>query len=178
VTAASVSIAAIYYAFTLRINMRTQELALKAQQQTLETRQAQMFMSIYNQLTSKEFVEAWKILSDQKWKNWGEFQKLMEDPNFQNAQNMIGTYFEGLGVLVREGHLNIRLIALMMCGTTIFYYKKIEPILVDARKAMGYSRFMSETVYLYKELEAYLVEHPELSTEFKEPDAWYRPIKT
>jgi hypothetical protein len=41
-TAASVTVAAVYYIFTLRINMKTQELALKNQQQTLETRQAQM----------------------------------------------------------------------------------------------------------------------------------------
>jgi hypothetical protein len=37
-TAASVTVAAVYYMFTLRMNMRTQELALKAQQQNLETR--------------------------------------------------------------------------------------------------------------------------------------------
>jgi hypothetical protein len=40
VTAASVTVAAIYYIFTLRINMKTQEFTLKARQQNLETRQA------------------------------------------------------------------------------------------------------------------------------------------
>jgi hypothetical protein len=38
VAATGVLVAAGYYIFTLRINMRTQELALKAQQQNLETR--------------------------------------------------------------------------------------------------------------------------------------------
>ncbi len=59
-TAASVSVAAIYYAFTLRISQKNQELTLKAleqsakaqeltlksQQQNLETRQAQLLMQI------------------------------------------------------------------------------------------------------------------------------------
>jgi hypothetical protein len=40
VTAANVTVAAIYYIFTLRMNMRTQELSLKAQQQNLETARA------------------------------------------------------------------------------------------------------------------------------------------
>ncbi len=38
------TVAAVYYMFTLRINMKTQQLALKAQEQNLETRQAELFM--------------------------------------------------------------------------------------------------------------------------------------
>jgi len=39
VTAASVSVAAIYYAFTLRINLKNQELSLKTQELALKTQQ-------------------------------------------------------------------------------------------------------------------------------------------
>ncbi len=64
VTATSVTIAAIYYIFTLRINRNTQELALKAQQQNLETRQAQLFMPIYSTFYSDDFLRAyWGITS-------------------------------------------------------------------------------------------------------------------
>ena len=48
-----------YYVLTVRANQRNQEIAmknqelmLKAQQQTVETRQAQLFMQVYNTITS------------------------------------------------------------------------------------------------------------------------------
>jgi endonuclease IV len=43
VTAASLTVAAIYYIFTLRINMKTQ-------QQTLETRQSQFLMHLFDKM--------------------------------------------------------------------------------------------------------------------------------
>ncbi|MDH5364755.1 MAG: hypothetical protein OEY99_02855 [Aigarchaeota archaeon] len=58
VAATGVLVAAVFYVLNLRISRRNQELSLRAleqsaqaQQQTLETRQAQMFLSIYNKIT-------------------------------------------------------------------------------------------------------------------------------
>jgi hypothetical protein len=42
-----VFVAAIYYVYNMRISQKNQELALKAQEQTLETRQAQLLMNLY-----------------------------------------------------------------------------------------------------------------------------------
>jgi len=50
ITAASVTVAAIYYMFTLRINQKNVKT-------TLETRQAQLFMGIYDKFSSKEFSD-------------------------------------------------------------------------------------------------------------------------
>jgi hypothetical protein len=49
VTASSVTVAAVYYMFTLRTNQRN----YKA---TLETRQAQLFMQLFDRWTSSEFA--------------------------------------------------------------------------------------------------------------------------
>jgi hypothetical protein len=164
VTAASVSVAAIYYAFTLRINLKNQELGLKAQQQTLETRQAQMFMNIYEKHSSAEFGKAWEKTVFTPWRTWEEFSKLWEDPEFNEAAILIGTTYDGLGVLVKEGLLDIRLVALLMCGRVRQYGEKILPILDDGRKAMGFRRWLSEAEYLYRELIMYVEVHPELDT--------------
>ncbi|MGD0804565.1 MAG: hypothetical protein ABSA11_10900 [Candidatus Bathyarchaeia archaeon] len=73
VTAASVTIAAIYYVMNIRISKRnqelmlksqetsvkTQELALKSQQQNLETRQVQLFMSVYQRFEEPDFQNAY-----------------------------------------------------------------------------------------------------------------------
>ena len=93
VTAASVSVAAIYYAFTLRINMRnqelmlkaqetstrTQELALKTQQQNLETRQAQLLIGIYQTLVSPEMMEASLKLQDIEMENVHDWNRLCKN---------------------------------------------------------------------------------------------------
>jgi len=78
-------------------------------------------------------------------------------------------YWEGLGVLVKEGFLPIRLVALLLTGGTRSFWEKLKPIKDEARVDMGYVRWMSETEYLYDELLRYLDKHPELSTEYKKP---------
>ncbi len=155
-------------------NKRAEE-AKKKEQETrereLSTRQAQMFMNIYNQLITKEFTKALHTFYSHKWSNWAEYQETLKDPDFQEAQGIIGTYYEGLGVLVREGYLDIRLIALLICGQTLLVWGKFKPIINEAREELGFSRFMSESEYLYDELLNYLKLHPELSTEVKRP--WF-----
>jgi hypothetical protein len=73
-------------------------------------------------------------------------------------------FYEGLGVLIREGLIDIRMVALLICGMTRSYWEKHKPILEDGRKAMGFKRWVSEADYLYDELIGYLARHPELDT--------------
>ena len=167
ITAASVSVAAIYYAFTLRINIKNQEQGLKAQQQTLETRQAQMFMNIYDKHSSIEFSKAWEKTVFTPWRTWEEFSKLWENPEFNDAAMLIGTSYDGLGVLVMEGLLDIKLVALLMGARVRLWGEKIMPILDDGRRAMGFRRWLSEAEYLYNELIRYIDQHPELDTRFE-----------
>ena len=155
-------------------NKRSQE----TRNRELETRQAQMFMNIYQQTTSKDFTSAWNTFMSSQWENYREYRELYQKKEFANASMILGMYWEGLGVLVKEGFLPIRLVALLITGMTRAFWEKLKPINEEARVDMGYVRWMSETEYLYDELLRYIDEHPELSTEFKEPDAWYRPIKT
>ena len=167
--ALGVCVAAIYYVMNLRISQRNQELSLKTQQQTLETRQAQMFMNIYQQTTSKDFTSAWNTFMSGQWENYREYRELYQNKEFANASMILGMYWEGLGVLVKEGFLPIRLVALLITGMTRAFWEKLKPINEEARVDLGFERWMSETEYLYDELLRYLEEHPELSTEFKNP---------
>ena len=173
VAATGVLIAAVFYILNLRISQRNQELMLKAQeqsaraqQQTLETRQAQMFMNIYDQVKSSEFTSAYsKVIAQTKWSTFGEYREFYsKDPEFRNMAESLGLFYEGLGVLVREGLLSIRMVALLFCGMTRLYWEKHQPIVEDGRRAWGHKRWLSESEYLYNELMSYLKEHPELDT--------------
>ena len=88
----------------LQSNKRAEE-AKKKEQETrdreLQTRQAQMFMNIYNQTTTKDFTTAWNTLTSLEWKNFNEYQKAMGKKGALDAFTIIGMYMEGLGVLVR-----------------------------------------------------------------------------
>jgi hypothetical protein len=104
----SIGVAALRYAFTLRR-------AEKDRQTTLETRQAQLFMQLYDKFSQPHFNEAWqKIIPYQKFEGLEEMMKSFEDPEYARAYNVLVNYFEGVGVLVKEGLVDIRLVAELM----------------------------------------------------------------
>ena len=75
-------------------------------------------------------------------------------------QKIVG-FYEGVGVLVREGLLDIRLVALLMTGTTLGFWRKIELYVLDVRVSLG-PRVWIETEYLAKRLLDYMEKHPEI----------------
>jgi hypothetical protein len=159
-----------YYLFIMRNSQRNQELTLKAQQQALETRQAQLFMNIYNQsFANPQYLKSWTKVYDTPWDSYEEFKALYhpdfrEDDDFQLAYDVVGCFLEGVGVLVRENMLDVRWVALLMTGSTRRYWEKTQPIIGEFRRDYDNPRIWSETEYLYNELIKYLEEHPELKT--------------
>ena len=153
-----VFVAAIYYVSTLRNNQRTQQLQL-------DTRQAQLFMQIYSQShNDPSFLEAWRKTMSLKWSTYEEFRDLLKDEDKARAMQRVASFYEGLGVLVKANFIDIRLVALLMTIMTRTWWEKYKPIIEEARKQMGFPRYLSESEYLYNELVKYLEKHPELKT--------------
>jgi len=74
-------------------------------------------------------------------------------------------FYEGLGVIVKEGYMSIRLVALMWAGMTRMFWENIFEDTVDGlRVHYGLPRMFSETEYVCRELIKYINEHPELKT--------------
>ena len=166
-----------YYIMTIRTNQRNQEIAqknqeltLKAQEQALETRQAQIFMQIFDQsYNDPSFIKAWYRYQKLQWNNIEDWERTLDpdDPEGvlnREALGRVALYFEGLGVLVKENYVHIRLIALLMTGMVVTFWEKQIPIVDEARKLRNRARDLSEAEYLYNELMKYLEEHPELKT--------------
>jgi hypothetical protein len=158
VTAASVSVAAIYYVMTLRV----QQANMKS---TLETRQAQLLMAVYDKLAEPQTVEMWTKIVNTNYKDFPEFKKkFIENSEMLNALYLMVMRFEGFGLLVRDNLLDIRHVALMFGGVTTKFFEKVKPVLVELREEQEYSRFMEQTEYLYNCLIEYMEKHPELKT--------------
>jgi len=174
-----------YYIMTIRANQRNQEISLrnqeltlesqeltrKAQEQAVETRQAQLFMNIYNQsFSNQEWLDAYTKVMTTHWENYEEYMQKQDwtsdesDTELIRAANLVYCFYEGLGVFVKEGLVDIRLIALTMTYMTRTLWEKIAPIVYESRKRMNYPRQLSEFEYLYDELMRYIEEHPELKT--------------
>ena len=65
----SMAVALIYYAMNLRNANKTQQMAQ-------ETRQASLFMQIYNQFTSERVMEtSIEIMAQWEWSSFEEFQQ-------------------------------------------------------------------------------------------------------
>jgi hypothetical protein len=136
VAATGVLVAAVYYIYNMGQTRKTQELALKSQQQTLDTRQAQLFMQIYDKSTQKEFMkDMFEIFSEWKWTDYTDFQKKYR----LNPENYIkfwtvSDYFEGIGVLVKRKLIDPEMVDDMMSGWVIKFWEKIGPMTLEDRR--------------------------------------------
>ncbi|MGD0805485.1 MAG: hypothetical protein ABSA11_15605 [Candidatus Bathyarchaeia archaeon] len=164
VTTASVTVAAIYYMFTLRINMRTQQLALKAQEQNLETRQAQLFMPIYAKMYDPDFIEGNAKAFGIECKDFDDFNSKCSyesNPDLYRSFWSLGWYMEGLGVLVKRGLISPELVDDLMSGTVIAWWERFEPMISGLRTR---NPSAAENVeYTYRMVKQIAVsEHPEI----------------
>lgn len=129
-----VFVAVVYYVSTLRNNQRTQQLQL-------DTRQAQLFMQIYSQShNDPTFLDAWRTVMNLQWSTFEEFGNLVKDEEKGKAMQRVGSFYEGLGVLVKENFVEIRLVALLMTIMTRIWWEKYKPIIEEGRRQMGYPR--------------------------------------
>jgi hypothetical protein len=97
-------------------------------------------------------------------KDYDYFNPEAPETDKMRAINDITGYYEGMGVLVKEGLLDIRFLALHLNGATQLAWKAFDPIIDDLREKWNAPRAFSEFEYIYNELIKYNKEHPELAT--------------
>ena len=153
---------------TRELSLESQELTRKAQEQTLRTRESQLFMNIYNQsYMNPVFMKAIKVVNQKKQEinSIEDFERARaENPEFADAFSNVIYFFEGLGTFVKEGLIDIRLIALSMAGMTQDMWSIIAPFVHERRERSGYKRWVSEWEYLVNELNRYIKENPTYQT--------------
>jgi hypothetical protein len=161
----SVVIAAMSVVIGVINSILSSRRAEKTMRTTLETRQAQLFMQLYTKLNERELHSiGGEILNLWEWSDFDEFmEKYGPENNFEdfNKFSMVGTYFNGIGILVSENLVDIRLVTRFGSVVNAFW-EKIEPIIEDWRELYNFPRMLSDTEYLYNEMQKYIEKHPEL----------------
>jgi hypothetical protein len=113
--------AILYYTLTLR--------------NATKTRQAQLFMSIYNRFHEVEF---WKHLGEIRQWEWGSIEEYNEKysshPERIAKWNAVGSFFEGMGVMVKRNLIDVAVVDDLMSGPLMSLWQKWEPTILEQRR--------------------------------------------
>ena len=125
VAATGVLVAAVFYILNLRISQRNQELTLKAleqsakaQQMTLDTRQAQLLMQIFNMINNKEFKNDFsEIIWGWKFDNYEDnIQKYGLHADKVGQATHVWSTYDGVGLLLENKLIDPKMIYGMLEG--------------------------------------------------------------
>jgi hypothetical protein len=154
-----------YYLFIMRNSQKNQELTRKSQEQAYETRQAQLFWNLLEKYTSKEGLEKLQILLDDTWSDHEEWlERYRNNAEYKTAFIWLKDTYEVIGVTLRLGYVDIKLMAYYDPRTSLYWWEKYRDIIYKERERRNNSRWHSEWEYSYNVLVQYLEEHPELKT--------------
>jgi hypothetical protein len=156
-TLISVPVGVFYHIMTLRNTKKNQELQL-------ETRQAQLFMQITNKWSDVEFKRIARGILDWEWDDYDDYKrKYIDDKENMLLWTSLGTYLEGIGILVVRGLVDIGLVDDLFSAYIISYWEKFESIELEVRERFNVPQSGEWVEYLYREVKKItLDQHPEL----------------
>ena len=145
----SMAVALVYYAMNLRNANKTQ---LMAQ----ETRQASLFMQIYNQFTSERVMEtSIEIMAQWEWSSFEEFQQKYgagTNPSAYSKFMKIINYFEGVGILLKRGLIDEEFVSDLMGAPLMMVWEKTQPVIEGIREFYDDSELWDNYEYLVKQV--------------------------
>ena len=159
VAATGVLVAAIYYIYNMRISQRNTELSLKAQSQTLETRQTQIFMQIYQQINTEAVYKSWAELVNMGKIDYEEYLQKYDstvNPDHFAKRAQIWYSYDIIGELLRMGTVELDLLnRLSLAPMVITMWERWEHIIRKTREREGGPDLWEGFEYLYNEVKKY-----------------------
>ncbi len=145
----------IYYIMTLNNTRKNQQL-------TLETRRTQAFLTIVNNILSKEGIEHSKIIRSTNFANYEEWREKREkNPEYNTAYFWYIQLLECTGILLKEEILDINIIAQWNPGFTLQFWEQYKDVIHEHRKRTNNNMYFSKLEYLCNQLQEYYENHPE-----------------
>jgi len=156
IQAGGIIIGVTYYIMNIQNNHRNQELQL-------ETRQAQLFMPLYETYRNKEFRRQVREIRDQEWENVADFlEKYGPDnnPDAFSSRVAVSSYFDGIGVLLKRDLVDIQMVNDLIGNSVLTVWEKIGSILVHTRERINNPYVYTDFEYLYYEIQKYRKSNP------------------
>jgi hypothetical protein len=130
-----------------------------------KTRQAQLFMSLYSTYAKPETQGLSLKLLEIEMNGIDDWNRLMKDEDQYESWSFFSSYYEGMGVLVRDRFVDIGLVIKLVSGNVIWFWEKYCDGIYELRKVLNWPRFCIEVEYLYDRIIEYREENPDLNIE-------------
>ena len=137
----------LYYTMVLRNANKTQQLAL-------ETRQALLFTQLSSEFRGAENLRLYYKALQMTWDDYDDFLKKygLEDWEERVPFTHMNLYFDEIGVLLKEGLIDVNLVLQLIGGTFRLYWEKFEPIVLERRIRDNNPTYFDKMEYLYNEI--------------------------
>ena len=137
----------------------------KNQQMQLETRQAQLFMQLYDRWMGTDFKKLNREVMGMSWTNFDDYlNKIDAEPEDHDKMRSYGSFFEGIGVLINRNLIDPFMVDDLMSDAILRYWEKYEPILAEVRVRENYPQAGEWAEYLYNVIKPIVEQqHPELA---------------
>jgi hypothetical protein len=150
VAATGVLVAAGYYIMNMRVNQ-------KAIKTTQETRQAQLYVTIYQDLSSSETIDKFINIVSMQFKDYDEFERKYGSDN--NREHFVKRYsyiqkLNSLGWLVKQGLIDETWIYEAYGWNIMWTWKKMESIMLEQVRRYGFVGYGSWLRYLNDEMKS------------------------
>ena len=130
------------------------------QRQTeIETRQAELFLQLYNRYITPEFRAALTELRSWSWKDFDDFMEKYgpdTNPSAHNLHISTENVFEGIGVLVARGLIDVSLVVDLIWFALGNYWERFGPIWEGWRAQTGHQNLADHTEALFIQLKEML----------------------
>ena len=145
----------IYYANTIR--------------NATKARQAQVYVQLWNKFNSPEFFKRYYDFLNREWDDYDDWvekygkHRVTDIGKFSEAVSL-GTYFEGVGVLLKNGYIDIEPVVDLLGTTILGYWGKMGPLMKEFRVRNNNPRAYLYAEYLYDKAKPIILDqHPELT---------------
>jgi hypothetical protein len=154
---------------TRELTLQSQELTRKAQEQTLETRQTQIFMQIFQHLSSEESLKSWAELVNQEITDYNEFIMKYDssvNPVHYGKRGSHWYAYNTIGELLQLGIIELDLLIRLKLDTqVILMWEKWEEIIRATRVRENIPDIWEGFEFLYNEMKKFRSsrEYPEIT---------------
>ena len=118
------------------------------------TRQAQLFTQLYSDFRKPENLQLlWKAMQ-MEWSDYDEFTIKYSGTEHSEERlpyTVWSMFYQQIGVLLKEGYIDINLVAQFLPDAFRNYWQKFKPIIYEHRERNDYPQYFTGMEYLYNE---------------------------
>ncbi len=159
VAATGVLVAAVFYILNLRVSQKNQEITLKSQQQSLETRQIQILRELNAEISDiPDWMRHNNNMMNMKWTDYNDFlSNTIKDPELSSYRLRVWRRFNQMGWMVKDGLVDVETFVKYVGDNPPQLWNKFEDVILEQRVDFNFPLWMAGFEYLAGEMNRYRV---------------------